>query len=115
MEIIEQNTSDSDLVTAIKKAVKHKQPLSVIRCGDGEMHILKNVDDFPGEQQKLTHHHSLCLIQWRENIWRCKTHAPANPAAIAPPPNTFPKSPESLSLSGAFSLDFFQLLTAGAN
>ena len=31
------------------------------------------------------------------------------------PPNTFPKSPESLSLSGAFSLAFFQLLTAGAN
>ena len=84
MKIIEQNTSDIELVQAIRKAVEYKQSLSVIRCGDGEMHILKNVDDFPGEQQKLTHHHSLCLIQWRENIWKCKTHAPANPNSLKP-------------------------------
>ena len=84
MNIIEQNTSDIELVQAIRKAIKHKQPLSVIRCGDGEKHILKNVDDFAGEQQKLTHHHSLCLIQWRENIWKCKTHAPVNPTALKP-------------------------------
>ena len=84
MKIIEQNTSDHDLVQAIRKAIKYKQSLSVIRCGDGEMHILKNVEDFAGEQQKLTHHHSLCLIQWRENIWKCKTHAPVNPTALKP-------------------------------
>ena len=84
MKIIEQNTSDIELVQAIRKAVKYKQALSVIRCGDGEMHILKNIDDFTGEQQKLTHHHSLCLIQYRENIWKCKTHAPVNPTALKP-------------------------------
>lgn len=84
MNIVEQNTSDIELVQAIQKAIKYNQPLSVIRCGDGEMHILKNVDDFAGEQQKLTHHHSICLIQWRENIWKCKTHAPVNPASLKP-------------------------------
>tara|TARA_R110000822_G_scaffold288991_3_gene410246 strand:+ start:52 stop:903 length:852 start_codon:yes stop_codon:yes gene_type:complete len=96
MKIIEQNTSDHDLIAVIKKAVKHKQPISVIRCGDGEMHILKDVNDFSVEQQKLTHHHSLCLIQWRENIWKCKTHAPVNPDALKPNTCTcYLKSPNS--------------------
>jgi len=84
MNVIQQNTTDADLIIAIKKAVKHKQPLSIVRCGDGEMHILKREDDFLGEQQKLTHHHSLCLIQYRENIWKCIEHAPVNPASLKP-------------------------------
>ena len=84
MKLIHQNTTDLQLVVAIKKAIKDGQPLSVVRCGDGEMHILKRVSDFPREQQQLTHHHSLCLIQWRENVWRCTKHAPVNPNALKP-------------------------------
>ena len=82
--MIVQNTTDAQLIIAIKTAVKNKTPLSVVRCGDGEMHILKQTCDFPREHQQLTHHHSLCLIQWRENIWRCKEHAPVNPDSLKP-------------------------------
>lgn len=84
MNVIKQNTTDVQLVVAIKNAIKDKKPLSVVRCGDGEMHILKSLVDFPGEQQQLTHHHSLCLIQWRENVWRCTRHAPVNPNSLKP-------------------------------
>jgi len=82
--IITQNTSDLALITAIKTAVRNQTKLSVVRCGDGEMHILKNVGDFPREQQGLTHHHSLCLIQYREGVWKCIKHAPADPNSLKP-------------------------------
>ena len=47
MKAITQNTSDLDLIQAMRKAVKYGHPLSVVRCGDGEMHILTSVEDFP--------------------------------------------------------------------
>lgn len=86
MKAITQNTSDLELIQAMRKAVKYGQPLSVVRCGDGEMHILKSVEDFPKgiPGQLVTHHHSLCLIQWRENIWKCPTHKPNNPNSLKP-------------------------------
>jgi hypothetical protein len=50
--------------------------LSVVRCGDGEMHILKSVGDIKEERDKNVHHHSMCLILSRENIYRCSVHSP---------------------------------------
>jgi len=76
--MIEINTTNLDLIKAIKHAIKNKKPLSVSRCGDGEMHILKNEMDFSLHNHKLTHHHSLCSIQFREKIWVCDTHKPIN-------------------------------------
>lgn len=73
--MISQNIDTVTLVTAIKTAVSTLSPLSIVRCGDGEMHILKNKTDFTGTRE-LVHHYSLCLIQFRENIWTCSTHKP---------------------------------------
>ena len=75
--MIIQNTDTSVLISAIKDAILNLSPLSVVRCGDGEMHILKNENDF-SDNHKLIHHHSMCLIQFRENIWTCSTHKPGN-------------------------------------
>lgn len=72
--MIIQNIDTVTLVTAIKTAVSTLSPLSIVRCGDGEMHILKNKTDFTGTRE-LVHHHSLCLIQFRENIWTCSKHS----------------------------------------
>ncbi len=82
--MIVQNTTDLELIDAIKLSIKNKTPLSVVRCGDGEMHILKQAIDFPGEQQQLTHHHALCNIQFREAIWTCPTHTSLQPGSIKP-------------------------------
>lgn len=73
--MISQNTDTHVLVSAIKDAILNLSPISVVRCGDGEMHILKNENDF-ADNHKLIHHHSMCLIQFRENIWTCSTHKP---------------------------------------
>jgi len=79
-----QNTSDVELVAAIKTSIKNMTPLSVVRCGDGEMHILKQASDFPAEQQQITHHHALCNIQHREDIWTCVTHTSPHPGSLKP-------------------------------
>ena len=51
--MIVQNTTDLELIDAIKLSIKNKTPLSVVRCGDGEMHILKQAIDFPGNSSSL--------------------------------------------------------------
>lgn len=81
--MIQQNVNTPSLVTAIRHAVSHSLPLSVIRCGDGEMHILKNANDFSEDRHKLIHYHSLCTILARENIWRCNVHSPGTVKPIA--------------------------------
>lgn len=76
MVVITQNTTDSELVFAIKNAIKNLTPLSVVRCGDGEMHILKSANDIKETRDLPVHHHSMCLILSRENIYRCSIHSP---------------------------------------
>lgn len=75
--MININVTNDKLVNAIKAAIKDKKPLSVVRCGDGEMHILKNETDFNKPQHVMTHRHALCSIQFRENLWQCKIHRPS--------------------------------------
>jgi hypothetical protein len=75
MGIVTQNTTDSELVFAIKNSIRNLTPLSVVRCGDGEMHILKSLSDIEKGDQ-LVHHHATCLNLARDYVWRCPVHSP---------------------------------------
>lgn len=81
--MIQQNISTISLISSIKHAISNSLQLSVVRCGDGEMHILKNSNDFLEDRHKMIHHHSLCTILDRENIWRCDVHSPKGTRPIA--------------------------------
>lgn len=67
------NVSNKDLLSKIKDSIKNKQPLSIVRCGDGEFHILKNKNDF-NKKTSLTHNGAMRNILIRNNVWECKTH-----------------------------------------
>lgn len=81
--MIQQNVNTPSLISAIRHAISHSSPLSVVRCGDGEMHILKTPNDFAEDRQKTIHYHSLCTILARENIWRCNVHSQGTAKPIA--------------------------------
>ena len=54
--------SDDEIVNIINHHIKNSIPLSISRCGDGEMHILKNENDFYTDNAKIIHHSSMISI-----------------------------------------------------
>ncbi len=65
--------SNTELISKIKNSIKDKTPLSVVRCGDGEFHLLKNENDFD-QRARAIHRSSITDILKRNNVWLCKTH-----------------------------------------
>jgi len=83
MSILKQNVTDTQLISAIKRAVNELKPLSIVRCGDGEMHFLKTYTDFDDRDMKV-HHHAMCLNLHRDRVWRCNVHSPID--TVGPKP-----------------------------
>jgi hypothetical protein len=67
------NVSIQDLLLNIENSIKNKKPLSVVRCGDGEFHLVKTIKDFNERDVKI-HRSAINNILKRNNIWQCKTH-----------------------------------------
>lgn len=67
------NISNSELFSKIKHSIQNKNKLSVVRCGDGEFHLLKNEYDFD-ERSRPIHRSAMTNILNRNGIWRCSTH-----------------------------------------
>lgn len=64
------NTKTGHLINRISKSIDNKESLSVIRCGDGELHILKNNLDFDNRGY-LIHKAAIKNILNRNNIFKC--------------------------------------------
>jgi hypothetical protein len=67
------NISTQDLLEDIKNSIINKKPLSAVRCGDGEFHIVKSKGDFDERSVKI-HHNAMNDILRRNHIWDCKIH-----------------------------------------
>lgn len=68
------NVDNEDLFNKLRYSIKNKQPLSVVRCGDGEFHLLKNEYDFD-ERSRPIHRSAMTDILNRNGIWKCPIHS----------------------------------------
>lgn len=69
---IKANINDDEIVNIINESIKNGTPISVARCGDGEMHILKNENDFVTDRDKIIHYSSMNSILKRNAIFNCQ-------------------------------------------
>lgn len=68
---VKANISDEEIINIINESIKNGTSISVSRCGDGEMHILKNENDFVTDSDKVIHHVSMISILSRNAIFKC--------------------------------------------
>ena len=73
--MIQQNINTPELISIIKNSIYNSLPLSIVRCGDGEMHMLKNPNDFIQKSHKLIYHRSMCINIHRDFNWKCAVHS----------------------------------------
>lgn len=67
-------TSTKNLIKRIKHCIQNGLPLSVVRCGDGEFHLIKNASDFKTPGHLKVHYGSINVILKRNKIWECPNH-----------------------------------------
>ena len=63
-----------NLISRIRHCIQNGLPLSVIRCGDGEFHLIKNSSDFTDSRKLKVHYGSMNVILKRNKIWKCPHH-----------------------------------------
>lgn len=74
VENINISIKTPELINKIKDSIRRDSSLSIVRCGDGEMHLLKTQEDFQGDKWKKVHYDSMCLMLNRNKIKRCPIH-----------------------------------------
>jgi hypothetical protein len=68
---VKANISDEEIINIINESIKNGTPTSISRCGDGEMHILKNENDFITGGDKIIHYASMISILKRNAVFNC--------------------------------------------
>ena len=67
-------TSTQNLVMRMRHCINNGLPLSVVRCGDGEFHLIKDSSDFKRPNRLKVHYGSMNVILKRNKIWECPDH-----------------------------------------
>jgi len=63
-----------NLISRIRHCIHNGLPLSIVRCGDGEFHLIKNASDFKNPRHLKVHYGSINVILKRNKIWECPHH-----------------------------------------